>query len=124
VKVGAMDVLHGDKLNTIVGGVGKKGCCMKVPNLQEAKTALVRVPLLGTTDYNCAIPLTRQGCASGSWGLEQQEKKWLNELNTALGEKLEAHLNNPKGPSLPISIHFAPSKSAGGSQTAEASYSA
>ena len=35
------------------------------------------------------------------------EKEWLADLNAALGDNLEAHLHDPKGPSLPISIHFA-----------------
>ena len=30
------------------------------------------------------------------------EKEWLADLNAALGDNLEAHLHDPKGPSLPI----------------------
>ena len=106
VEAVAMGVLHGDKLNTVLEGVGKKGCCMKVPNLQEAKTALVRTPLHSRLYWWCSSDTPRV-C---SRLVARQEKEWLSELNVALGKKLEAHLHNPKGPSLHVSIHFAPSE--------------
>ena len=102
-----MTELHGEKVNTVVDGVAKKGCipCIKYSSdrlYTEASDFSHWAAFLTLVSmwHTCRYPDLQEAKT-------ELEKEWLADLNAALGDNLEAHLHNPKGPSLPISIHFA-----------------
>ena len=102
-----MTELHGEKVNTVVDGVVKKGCipCIKYSSdrlYTEASDVSHWAAFLTLVSmwHTCRYPDLQEAKT-------ELEKEWLADLNAALGDNLEAHLHDPKGPSLPISIHFA-----------------